>query len=75
MKQTDSREIHRDRREHIRRQLYISSPGVPYGHQGYISVWAQLQDAVFRLDSDPEQLDVLRRVGAHTRVILHTGGA
>ncbi len=29
---------------------------------------------MFRLDTDPEQLDVLRRVGAHTRVLLHAGG-
>lgn len=54
--------------------MYSNSPGIPYGHQGDITIWAELQDAVLRLDPDPKQLDVLRRVRTHTRVLLHTGG-
>ena len=54
--------------------MYSSSPGIPHGHQGDVTVRAQLQDAVLRLDADPKELDVLRRVRTYTRVLLHTGG-
>ncbi|TNN78372.1 hypothetical protein EYF80_011356 [Liparis tanakae] len=67
MKKRDNRRTHRDDRVHS------SSPGIPYGHQGDITVWTELQDTVLRLDADPTELDVLRRVCAHTRVLLHTG--
>lgn len=56
------------------RQFYICSPCIPYRHQSDVTVWAELQRAVLRLDTDTKQLDVLRRVGAHACVLLHTGG-
>lgn len=54
--------------------MYSSSPGIPYGYQGDITIWAELQYTVLRLDTDPKQLDVLRRVCTHTSVLLHRGG-
>lgn len=68
------KETHRARQGARWRQFYICSPCIPYRHQSDVTVWAQLQRAVLRLDTDPKQLDVLRRVSAHARVLLHTGG-
>lgn len=51
--------------------FHICSPCIPDRHQRDVTVRAELQDAVLRLDPDPEQLDVLRRVGAHARALLH----
>lgn len=52
----------------------ICSPCIPDRHQRDVTVRAELQDAVLRLDPDPKQLDVLRRVGAHTCALLRARG-
>ena len=50
------------------------SPGILHWREGDITIWADLQNTMLRLDADTEELDVLRRVGTHTCVLLHTGG-
>lgn len=45
-------------------------PGVVGRRERDVSVWRDVQHTVFRLDPDAKQLDVLRRVGSHTCVIL-----
>lgn len=47
-----------------------TSPGVPDGRESDITIRAELQDAVLRLNPDPTELDVLRRVCAYTCVLL-----
>lgn len=77
MRERDNRQRDRSGQtdtKYVGRWLDSSSPGIPYGRQGDVTIWAELQDAVLRLDPDPEELDVLRRVRAHTCVLLHTGG-
>lgn len=66
---------HRQKHRHLVcwNKLHDSSPGIPYWHQGDITIWAHLQDAVLWLYPDPKELDVLRCVCTHTRVLLHTG--
>lgn len=54
--------------------LYSSSPGVADGHQGDITIGADIQGAVLRLDPDAKELDVLRGVCTHAGVLLHTDG-
>ncbi len=74
MHEAERQQRHTDMERLCWRSLCCSSPGVPYGHQGDITIWAELQDAVLWLYPDSKQLDVLRRVGAHTRVLLQAGG-
>lgn len=47
-------------------------PGVLQRRERDVSIRRDVQHTVLRLDPDAEQLDVLRRVGTHTRVILNT---
>lgn len=54
----------------IKVRLWIVLPGVVGRRERDVSVWRDVQHTVFRLDPDAKQLDVLRRVGSHTRVIL-----
>ena len=48
-------------------------PGIFYGREGDITVWAKVQCTVLWLDANPKELDVLGGVCPDKRVFLHTG--